>query len=878
MLITSITSLALGLGAAAYLVTSSLKSTVWANLVSSTTTPVISMVQAFEEERRLSLLYLAGDPSAAESLVDARKRSDTALAAVIAKGEAAQRLDVDGSAAEIETFRPLYNRVPGVRTAIDTRAVPQEEAFGFFSSVIETIFDASMIAARVAPEAGIAIDLGYGVEPLRAAEALSKADTLGVVAVRLGQLPPGQLLEFTRHVGEFRGEMSYAARVLEGRRLAQLHAITDSPAWRQLTLMHDALILRGPVPSGDTDAESTESDYDEEQPAESGSAALPLSVTAWQETSAQVNSALLKLWEDQSRDAHAIAHAEGTDTAMASLIAGIVVLIVTVVAFIAALVGANRFIARMQRLRHATLELADERLPDLMRRLDDGAEIDTAAEVARLDFGTDELGEVADAFNRAQVAAVSAAVAEARTRAGFRTVFLNIAHRNQLAVHRQLALLDRAERREENADQLELLFQLDHLATRARRHAENLIVLGGEQPGRRWRKPVPLWDLVRGAAAESLDYTRIHTGDVPEVHITGQAAADLIHLLAELMENATAFSPPESRVEVSAALVGRGIAVEVADQGLGMSAEEIAAHNRLLAEPPDFGVAALTGDTRLGLFVVATLAARHGVSVRLSESVYGGIRAVVLIPATLIEPCASTEPSAPGRPRQSELAAAPATTPDTTSATRTPQQPERATAPSTTPGTTPGTTPATGLPRQRERDAANGTTPGTTSATRTSQQPERATAPSTTPGTTPATGLPRQRERDAANGTAPGTVPTVHLPQQPGHTAAPGTARAGGAGSPRPASGATEPQARPAPPRPDGDTRPALPRRRRKSAEPEAVETPVVEEPRARTPEQARNLMAAIEGGTRSGRHPRPDQAPPSRIQQKGDDDHSPAH
>lgn len=859
VLITSITSLVLGVGAAAYLVTSSLKATVWANLVSSTTTPVISMVQAFEEERRLSLLYLAGDPSAAVSLVDARKRSDTALAAVIAKGEAAQRLDVDGSAAELETFRPLYNRVPGVRTAVDTRAVPQEEAFEFFGSVIETIFDASMIAARVAPEAGIAIELGYGVEPLRAAEALSKADTLGVVAVRLGQLPPGQLLEFTRHVGEFRGEITYAARVLEGRRLEQLHAITDSPAWRQLALMHDALILRGPVPSSDTTADSTESGYGEEQSVEPGNTALPLSVTAWQEMSAQVNSALLTLWEDQSRDAHAIARAEGTDTAMASLVAGIVVLIVTVVAFVAALVGANRFIARMQRLRHDTLELADEHLPDLMRRLDAGAEIDTAAEVARLDFGTDELGEVADAFNRAQVAAVSAAVAEARTRAGFRTVFLNIAHRNQLAVHRQLALLDRAERREENADQLELLFQLDHLATRARRHAENLIVLGGEQPGRRWRKPVPLWDLVRGAAAESLDYTRIHTGDVPEVHITGQAAADLIHLLAELMENATAFSPPESRVEVSAALVGRGIAIEVSDQGLGMSAEEIADHNRLLAEPPDFGVAALTGDTRLGLFVVATLAARHGVSVRLSESVYGGIKAVVLIPSTLMESGASS-----GLPQQAGHAPASGAAPEAAVRAR-----DDAGAPRPGPATTePGVRPASNGSAHPAPVRPNGNTHPAPVRPNGEAHP----APAPNGKVRPAPARPNGNTHPAP----PPNGNTHPAPSLSGNTH-PAPGRPAGDTHPTPAQ--PNGNAHPAPGHPAGDTRPALPRRTRKAAEPDAGEAPVVDDaPRARTPEQARNLMAAIEGGTRSGRHPQPDQAPPSRIQQKGDDDHSPAH
>ncbi|MFI5715679.1 nitrate- and nitrite sensing domain-containing protein [Nocardia sp. NPDC051750] len=757
LLITNITLLVIGVGAAGYLVKNSVASTVWANLISSTTTPVISMVQTFEEERRLSMLYLQGDPAAAGSLVDARKRSDAALAATIEKGEAAQRLDPGGSAAELETFRPLYNSVPSVRATIDARAVPRQEAFGFFNTVIDTIFRASLIAARVAPDAGLGVALGYGVEPLRAAEALSRADTLGVVALARGEITAPELLEFNRYTGEFRAQAAYSASVLKGPRLDQLRALTESPDWRQVTAMQDALFLRGPVPAVDESGTG----YGTEQ---SDPAALPMTAQAWQEASVRLTSAFLKLWEDQSRDAHAIARQEGTDTAGMSLIGGIVVLIVTVVAFVGALFVANRFIGRMRRLRDDTLELADDRLPDLMRRLDSGAEIDTAAEVARLDFGSDELGEVADAFNRAQVAAVSAAVAESRTRAGFRTVFLNIAHRNQLAVHRQLALLDRAERREENAEQLELLFELDHLATRARRHAENLIVLGGEQPGRRWRKPVPLWDLIRGASAETVDYTRIHTGNVPTVSIAGQATADIIHLLAELMDNATAFSPPQSRVEVAGAVVGRGVAVEVADQGLGMSEDEITANNQLLAEPPDFGVAALSGNTSLGLFVVATLAARHGVSVRLSESVYGGIKAVVLIPTDLIE---SGEPPAAAEP-----------------------------------------TPA----------------PAHAAATGTGSNDTETGAPS-------------------GNGTAPVR------------------------GEPQPAVST-----------PPTGTRPPLPRRSRKSAESDTGPVPVVEASRSRSPEQARNLMAAIEGGTRSGRRQAPDSTASDRTRQEGDDDHSPAH
>ncbi|MFF2087520.1 nitrate- and nitrite sensing domain-containing protein [Nocardia sp. NPDC058176] len=617
VLISSVMLLLTGGGAAVYLVNSARESTEWAELASSTTAPAILMVSAFQEERRLSLLRLAGDASAGPALGTARQRSDEALAAVIAKGDAARELNPDGSAEDIEGYNQLFAMVPTVRGGVDALGIPADQVFTFFTQVIGTIIAASMLAARVAPTAKIGIELGYAVEQLRAAEALSQADTLGSVALTTGEFTGAQLVDFGRRVGEFRGEAEYSAAVLKGVRRAQLDELVASPQWRQVIAMQDALLLRGPVSrtSADTD--------------------LPMTLAQWQDASRQVNLALQKLWEDQSGDAHVIAREQGERDTGTALLGGAVVALIAVVAFLVALVMANRFIARMRRLRHDTLELADERLPELMGRVAAGENVDASADASRLDFGSDELGQVAAAFNRAHVAAVSAAVAEAQTRAGINTVFLNIAHRSQVVVHRQLALLDRAERDEGNADQLELLFQLDHLATRTRRNAENLVILGGEQPGRRWRNPVALLELVRGAIAESLDYTRIEAKRMPAVRIASHAVADVIHLLAELMDNATAFSPPESYVVVSGVVVGRGVAVEIIDQGLGMPEDDLAERNAMLADPPAFSVSTLSGSSRLGLFVVATLAGRHGISVRLGESIYGGVRAVVLIPSAL---------------------------------------------------------------------------------------------------------------------------------------------------------------------------------------------------------------------------------------------------
>ncbi|BDU00412.1 histidine kinase [Nocardia sputorum] len=758
VLISSVTLLTIGVGAAGYLVRSARAAKEWAELASSTTVPAILMVQSFEEERRLSLLYLAGDTEVARGLAAARQRSDAALAAVIAKGDAARKLNPGGSASEIEGYNKLFALVPTLRGGVDSRQAVPSEVFGAFSQIIGTIIAASTLAARVAPEADIAMELSYGVEPLRAAEALSMADTLGAVALTVEEHTPAQLTEFSRLVGEFRSQVAYSAQVLKGTRLAQLQEITGGPAYQKVIAMQDAVLLRGPVEAG---GDSDESGRTQSGRSTSRTTPLPMNVAAWQEASGQVGSALLKLWDDQSHDAHAIARERGDETARQSMLGGAAVLLVATLAFVAALVLANRFIARMRRLRRDTLELADQQLPELMQKLGRGESLESEAEVARLDFGTDELGQVADAFNRAHVAAVSAAVAEAKTRAGVNAVFLNIAHRSQVVVHRQLALLDQAERQEENADQLELLFQLDHLATRARRNAENLIILGGEKPGRRWRKPVPLLDLVRAAVAESLDYTRIQTGRLPEAQVSSNAVADVIHLLAELMDNATAFSPPQARVEVTGVVVGRGVAIEIIDQGLGMSEADFAARNEVLSNPPDFSVVTLSSDTRLGLFVVAKLAHRHGVSVRLGESVYGGVRAVVLVPSALLQ---SETPS---------------------------------------------------------RDQNDGDR----------VEPAQAPAPDSTP--------PRPATGRSAWFTSPSDQSPAPIPHSDTHGFDTGSAP-----HPDPAS----------------DTRPPLPRRRRQSAEeqPETAQ-PAAAPVRQRSADEARNLMSAIENGTRQGRRKRPD-------------------
>ncbi len=228
---------------------------------------------------------------------------------------------------------------------------------------------------------------------------------------------------------------------------------------------------------------------------------------------------------------------------------------------------------------------------------------------------------------------MEAAVGQARLRQGISDIFRNLARRSQSLLHRQLTLLDAMERRAKEPEELEDLFRIDHLTTRMRRHAESLIILSGDAPARGWRRPVPFVDVLRAAVAEVEDYTRIKVTATTKAAIGGPAVADVIHMIAELAENAVVFSPPNTPVLITGDIVGRGFAVEIEDRGLGLSEERRAELNELLENPPPFD---LSGSDQLGLFVASQLAKKHGIRISLRSSPYGGTTAIVLIPLTLV--------------------------------------------------------------------------------------------------------------------------------------------------------------------------------------------------------------------------------------------------
>ena len=364
-------------------------------------------------------------------------------------------------------------------------------------------------------------------------------------------------------------------------------------------------------------------------------APLPVSPTAWQ---AGVGTVFAKLTAAES--ATRLDITSGQARASDAVIRNVIVvggagLLAVIVSSVLLLGFGNRISRELTGLRGAARTLADERLPSVVSRLRAGRDVDVAVEAPPLDLGTRtrEVTETADAFSAVQRTAVEAAVEQAQLRSGVSRVFRSLSRRNQSLLQRQLKLLDEMERATEDPDALAQLFRLDHLTTRMRRQAEGLIILSGAAPGRTWRQPVPVVEVLRGAIGEIEDFARVElVTDSPDF-VQGTAVADVTHMLAELIENAVQYSPPGTKVQVRGGRVANGYVIEVEDRGLGIPLDIMQTLNERLAKPPEFDLA---DSDQLGLFVVSRLAARHSVKISLRVSGYGGTSAVVLLPRTLV--------------------------------------------------------------------------------------------------------------------------------------------------------------------------------------------------------------------------------------------------
>ena len=351
----------------------------------------------------------------------------------------------------------------------------------------------------------------------------------------------------------------------------------------------------------------------------------------------------------QASDAAESDAAQARDRAL--LVAGIVGFILLLTAFGTVRIERS-LVRRVRAVTDSARRVADVELPNLvsaLRNPDDANAASAASSAIRIkEAGADEVGDLARSFSALHGTLIDVAAQQMDIlRKGVSEIFVTLARRNSSLVDRQLALIDKLESKEEDPETLAGYYRLDHLSTRMRRNAESLLVLAGAESPRMWEKPLEVGDVVRAALGEVDEYQRIDILALEPVRVAGHVVSDIAHLLSELLDNATQFSPPTERVRVAGLFDESGYLLTISDHGIGMSDERIVELNQLLSHPPVLGLAL---EPTLGLYVVARLAARHGMRVRLAAGV-PGTTVRITVPRTLLETSTATRPDESGRLR-----------------------------------------------------------------------------------------------------------------------------------------------------------------------------------------------------------------------------------
>ncbi|WP_149824066.1 sensor histidine kinase [Streptomyces tailanensis] len=574
---------------------------------------------ALQRERALSAAYMAAPGSSMGALEEQRRQTDATVAKLASRAGAIEE-------APDRIGERLYSVMAGsgsleyYRDQVDSPTdITPEQALDQYSSIIDDQIHAFQELSQV-DDGDLTSQAGPLVTLEQAAELVSQEDALLTLNWPSGELDEASRDRFVQVVNARRWLVdNQLVPSLEGEVKAKVERIVQGKDWQALQAVEDQVLSARTTGNGaarKTDLPDVQADWD---------AAMTRLSAQYEQLIREQTKALL----DRSGE-----EARGLLITAGSLSAGgLGALLLCVVMSWRITRSLSR---RLTGLRTATLGLAQERLPDVVARLERGEKVDVDAAAAPLDYGTDELGQVARAFNIAQRTAVHTAVELADTRRGFQRVILGIARQSQNLVNLQLTKLDKLERQHQDPEILKGLYELDSTASQLRRYEENLVIISGERPGRTWSEPVALIDILRSAVGEVAEYQRVEVHTEDDVWIAPPAVADVIHLLAELIDNATSYSPAPSPVGVRAAIVAKGLAIEIEDRGLGMSEEDYAAFNAQLAVPPQFDVVALADDLRLGMFVIARLATRHGIAVTLRASPYGGTTAIVLIPHEIV--------------------------------------------------------------------------------------------------------------------------------------------------------------------------------------------------------------------------------------------------
>jgi HAMP domain-containing protein len=568
-------------------------------------------VHSLQAERTATVAFvLAGRKDPDGLLALARTKTDASLTAVRAAIKGTDFASISPSlAAGVAASAALHDQLPTTRKLVDQGASDLSALTGLYDRSIATDLGLDSVVADVAGDQQLARSVrAYGALST-AIEANAQERDLLYGAYSRQRMDDSTYQQFAALVGQqnlqlatFRQLSTSDARFALDKALAQADAFGVSDQ-RQAA----GRLLRGEQAGDPTKVEQAES-----------SRIGPL-------VALEVSTV------STVRDQAAAAASAATQRALLVLALALLGLFLAV---LLALLMSRRIVAPLRRLTEAATRVG-EQLPTMVERMQTpgegpGMELEPVAVESK-----DEIGRLAEAFNVVNATTVEVAQEQAALRASIAEMFVNVARRNQVLLGRQLSFIDQLEQREEDPDQLDNLFRLDHLATRMRRNAESLLVLAGIDGNRRLRRPMPLSDVVRTAASEIEQYERVDLSTTVDPKVSGRLALTTAHLLAELLENATHFSNPDTRVVVSSRLEEHGVALTITDYGLGMSEEEVEAANERIAHPP---VTEIAVAQRLGFYVVGRLAQRLGATVRLRRGRSSGIVVDLLLPVEVFEP------------------------------------------------------------------------------------------------------------------------------------------------------------------------------------------------------------------------------------------------
>ncbi|WP_433239292.1 nitrate- and nitrite sensing domain-containing protein [Actinomadura nitritigenes] len=637
--------------------------------------PTQRLMNALQKERRLSMADAGSSRSVNPDVLRTQRQVTDGAVRELRKGfgDGALRDSIlPGVVKRMDDLLARLGTLETTRRGVDDRASSRADVLADYSGIIDAGF--AIYSATTPANGTITADARTLTSVGRGREFLSREDALLTGALAAGHLSAAERGEFAQLVGAQR--MAYADNVpnLPAADRGRYERLVATPQFAQLRKLEDEVIrgseqvrtvskkqqVQGRTVTGTATGQGAASGTGARggTPAGASRAARAPIVdpSQWRMVADDADEDLYRFENRTLDDITGRAQHIAVGVFVRLGIAGGLGLVAVVLSAMIAIRVSRRLLRECRTLAGAVVDFTRKRLPLLAEQVRAGRPAEPEPEPA-VDFRIREIRQIADSFDRAREAVLVAAAGEVAARRGISEVFVNLARRNQALLHRQLSLLDTMERRTEDPSELSDLFRLDHLATRMRRHAEGLVILAGKTAGRGWRRPVPLVDVVRGAVAEVEDYPRVRVQPLPRIALLGSAVADVIHLLAEVVENATTFSPPQSPVRVSGHPVANGFAIEVEDRGLGMTEEALRTANARLDDPPEFDP---SDSAQLGLFVVARLAERHDIKVTLRQSPYGGTTAIALIPGSLIVDTAEQEPPARRNTGPMRLPAAPA--------------------------------------------------------------------------------------------------------------------------------------------------------------------------------------------------------------------------